>query len=676
MHYVEKLRFILKVSELTQSALADRLGVSFVSLNSWLHGRAHPRQKALKEIDRLFEELSFNQRDDLEHSLTPDQIQQLIKGIGDAETIDALRDGQFAIISRRIDSIVRLLPSRHNTEAVALLEAAKQKDADVVKDILLYPHVGIWASTCQQALLDDPNSAETQLHLEHFSCIAAVAGALSGVDDFEIEVQVKGNVLVLPSLGRATLLSDLDASSARVKFSNGKLEISTADTTLLLPSDLKSGTYEWEPVHRVTTSSNGLSLNLVIDDIDPYRMLSSSLSYSAPSARLDQLDYKAWKELLVEGWALLTSSHPEYAIGISHGLRMVVPVQDQARHLTAFYRDGFGAIVTTITATPESMAQSMLEEFQRMKIHALHSLIPLYRSENNSGYFAPWAGTPLPIGGLIEGFYSLAGALEMWGEQYRRAFGENQITSAINFCIRRSWEESTFSRLKQLDSLTEFGKKSLVAIHEMASSTHENISAEIHEFTRNLAIDLWICFRMANIESPSEDIERLGQAWLAGAPCHLQPIEQSFHQVQHVYGWKIRRQLGEIRISHPEQFNDMVDNQAYLNIVVPGADTSDALLAAGRYDEAAQAFLEKIATDCEDKEAWVGLTVASMHSGNAISTLGRFPEIIFNVCRYLQIERSTTVDVMNLAKWLEPLLLHMSDFNFDNSPLAIEEIES
>src|ERR1019366_4248926 len=49
----EQLRFLLRLSGLTQSALARELDVSFVTMNRWLREKAVPRKDARKRIDRL-----------------------------------------------------------------------------------------------------------------------------------------------------------------------------------------------------------------------------------------------------------------------------------------------------------------------------------------------------------------------------------------------------------------------------------------------------------------------------------------------------------------------------------------------------------------------------------------------------------------------------------------------
>jgi len=56
MDHIAKLKRILAVSGSSQQALANRLGVSFATLNSWINGRSTPRARALVAIDAAFTE--------------------------------------------------------------------------------------------------------------------------------------------------------------------------------------------------------------------------------------------------------------------------------------------------------------------------------------------------------------------------------------------------------------------------------------------------------------------------------------------------------------------------------------------------------------------------------------------------------------------------------------------
>lgn len=54
----QKLKFIQKISGLTQQELAFKIGVTFAALNRWINNQAQPRAKALQKIDELYLEYS------------------------------------------------------------------------------------------------------------------------------------------------------------------------------------------------------------------------------------------------------------------------------------------------------------------------------------------------------------------------------------------------------------------------------------------------------------------------------------------------------------------------------------------------------------------------------------------------------------------------------------------
>lgn len=54
MKISELLSVILKASNWSQEQLAQKLGVSFATLNSWVNERSHPRKKAIARIEQLF----------------------------------------------------------------------------------------------------------------------------------------------------------------------------------------------------------------------------------------------------------------------------------------------------------------------------------------------------------------------------------------------------------------------------------------------------------------------------------------------------------------------------------------------------------------------------------------------------------------------------------------------
>lgn len=58
MNLQDKLRLIQKISGLSQTQLAEKIGVSFVAFNNWWTGKSKPRPKRLAAIDSLYLEIT------------------------------------------------------------------------------------------------------------------------------------------------------------------------------------------------------------------------------------------------------------------------------------------------------------------------------------------------------------------------------------------------------------------------------------------------------------------------------------------------------------------------------------------------------------------------------------------------------------------------------------------
>ena len=58
MNLLEKLKIIQRISGLTQTELASKIGVSFVAFNGWWTGKSNPRPKREVVIDDLYKELT------------------------------------------------------------------------------------------------------------------------------------------------------------------------------------------------------------------------------------------------------------------------------------------------------------------------------------------------------------------------------------------------------------------------------------------------------------------------------------------------------------------------------------------------------------------------------------------------------------------------------------------
>jgi HEXXH motif-containing protein len=664
--HVERLKRILDVGGFTQLVLAERIGVSHVSLNAWMNGRAVPRKSAQRTIDRLYAEVvSANHLTNYDATVfSSAQIEALAQGKGGREVVRILRDSRRREVAARIEMIFEMAPS--SAASRDLLARAEAHDNDAYAEMLQYPHVGVWSARCLDALLEERSEPHAAPHLAHLAAVAATTAWKCGVQDFEIDIEVDERAVMLPGLGRVMLGDDPKRSTIRCR--EGRLSVVTSASSVDLPDDLERSAHNWHPLRTIVARHDDLELRIAFDDIDPYRGQKSSLGIVSSAQRIESVDFKRWVEVINEAWSLLVDRHRERALEIAEGVCTVVPLDDHVRWLTGFYRDGFGAVLSTMPQSEQAFALTLIEEFQRMKVSALHLVQPLHEAGSSSRFYAPWSLAPLDGQGLVEGFYSTASTLEFSQYQCESSIGEQWSEWASQWCTRLSWEASAYLRLLHMGELTPFGSALRDALHESVTRDRPSPPREVMAFVRRLAIDRWMCFRLGYIRLPNEEVSRLAHAWTAGMACPLDDLGVEFvtNAPQALSGWKLRRRLGEVRLAHPDSFDDLLQNRHYRELVVPESSAADASLVAERFEEAIGLYTATLEADVADLEAWAGLAAAVNQAGvNGISTLGRFPEIVAFVSCEIRRRYDLTVDPLQLARWLEPLLMKIDDMGFE-----------
>lgn len=682
MVHVLKLRRLLESTPFTQQALARYVGVSFPSLNAWVNGRAQPRRSACEAIDEAYAEAAigspycadafFEGTVDPVPELSEEELDELLVGRGNPDVIAILQELEYRRVLGHLTSIVVALPDRSISKSVVLLDAAKEIDPDVCREVLTYPPVAMWAAACMRTAFGVSGDIPIEQHIAHFASIVGVAAHRAGVDDFSIEIPVRNGFAVLPSLGRLTVPEASHLDVVTLVGAQGRLRVVTPSEEVELPEDLASGTHLWEPIRSLTIENSGLRLHVSIDDIDPYRIQDDILPPSISARRLDQIDIKSWIEQLSDAWAILTEDHREQAAGIAAALKVIVPVENPVLHTSSYLREGFGAILSSLGMSSSWIAGGLLEEFSRMKVNALNFANALHTSTMDAvGYLAPFYTHPVPFGRLLETFHAFRVTADFWGARYRSALGAEAFEAAVNCQLRHQWEESLYYQLVDSDELTTLGLRMLAVTHERGPKFAGRIPATVVDFARNITIDLRLCTRLTNVASDDEDVARLASAWMSGASCPVnKPVAQRLLDMPNslVTGRSARRLLGGLKINHPERFEELSDNEYYLQLVVPGATLADVFAIGGRYEEAFDLYCEAIAVDAGDFEAWAGLAVACAQScREAVISLGRFPELVFAVHSYLVQQHERFEHPMHLAKWLEPLLVRMDDDSVDGN---------
>jgi HEXXH motif-containing protein len=255
----------------------------------------------------------------------------------------------------------------------------------------------------------------------------------------------------LPGLGRATV----GQSGAPITGKAGQCWIG-ADH---VPIEYSLDSPVWTPMRRIRVVEDDLTLDVEMDDLDPYRGTSGLVV----SDRLSTEDLDHWRELLQQGWMILVRGHRQYASAIASGLVSIVPLHepDTSKGVNATSMDAFGSVSLSPPASDLATACGLLHEFQHAKLGALLNLLQLYTVDGDRRYYAPWRDDPRPLGALLQGVYAFLGVTEFWRGQRRFASGQQRAFAEFEFARWRDRVWTSFQVLVDSNRFTDAGRRFL-----------------------------------------------------------------------------------------------------------------------------------------------------------------------------------------------------------------------
>lgn len=131
MDYKTKLQAIIDSNGLSQQALADKIGTSFVTMNNWLNGKSKPTRKALQEnIDTLYAQYVKPEAPELERRIKYYGLRDLATSFYSKQVIEVLDgfDGHYSYTD--INDVLELYNVLQYVEDLALPRSLKQSKVD------------------------------------------------------------------------------------------------------------------------------------------------------------------------------------------------------------------------------------------------------------------------------------------------------------------------------------------------------------------------------------------------------------------------------------------------------------------------------------------------------------------------------------------------------------------
>jgi HEXXH motif-containing protein len=346
-------------------------------------------------------------------SVTDDLLEHIASEPADAAALNLLRKGRQSKDLQLAKYISGSNPDgpRVCAPAIHLLSRVQERERAIFDDLIGHPCFGSWAGYSARRLRGSVQSV-VPLHVDiaYLNAIAVVA-ALRADLDADLTLYVRDRMVLLPTLGAVRVIAS-EFAPVQVTVTGGRVAMCVNGTNVDLPRDLGQAAGDWMPVRSLAAEAGGLTLKLVIEDLDYYRD-----SYkNKVTGRLSDDDIDRFADLLWPAWEILVRHVPQRAAELAPGLRSVVPLStdDAGPGLSATSGTAYGALALTIPSKPEHLAATLVHEFQHSKLSALLDLVPLYDKAARDVYFAAWKPEPRPFGGLLQGSYAFLAVSEFW----------------------------------------------------------------------------------------------------------------------------------------------------------------------------------------------------------------------------------------------------------------------
>jgi len=412
------------------------------------------------------------------HSIPRNLFDALASGGGGPEAIGALAAAEYSKHALLLRGVLAAAQAAGATQARfagigwEVLTEVERRDRGVAAWVTRYPAVAAWAVDT----LRGPGTDGGPPKAARLAAVAAAAAVRCGIDA-EVPVLPVAGTVSLPSLGVARV----DADSAVISSRPGSAEIRWAHGRVEIPP----GGHQDAPGWRGVRDCQAGGLEVVIDDLDPFRM--PSVDGLAP--RLTSGEALNWQRVLRRGWQVLTAVHPAVAAEVAATISVIVPLSNSVHgHLSSSSPDTFGAVAMSEPPDSDTCASTLTHEMQHMKLCAVLDIVRLTLPDDGRRYYAPWRDDPRPVAGLLQGAYAHVGVTEFWRRRRQNAPGAARLRADGEFALWRAGTARAIDTLLLSNRLTTAGADFVQRMSQTASSwTSEPVSAQARAFARGKA---------------------------------------------------------------------------------------------------------------------------------------------------------------------------------------------
>jgi HEXXH motif-containing protein len=506
--------------------------------------------------------------------------------------------------------------------------------------LLGLPHLGGWAHDGLIRL--DQGTAPDFAYL---ACAAAAAAVRAGFP-FELNAPVRDGHVLLPGLGR--LAADDEDGWVRLRYDGRHLAAGdgVVVSRLVLGPDYGSGqpVPHWRGTPAVRALADGQAWDVLLVTDDPYLD-----RYTLPmSSRLSGHELRRWRQLVQAAWEVLVRYHRWAAESIATGASVVVPLTPQSETdlISATSPAAFGAVATSWPSDPVTLAETLVHEFQHVKLCGLLDMVPLTGSGGENVY-APWRQDPRPAGGLLQGIYAHLGIVRFWQSQRQAETDPDHILRAhVQFARWRAAVEGAVDTLLRTGCLTPQGVRFTGLLRDQERALGgEPVPGPALQMAREAALDHRLTWQIRHVATDAAAVAELADAYRRGEPLPHQDRPEAWVQEDaRKFDSSLRSRLLNLSYLEPARYRELCAEG------VLSLSEADRLLLGRDAEAAVRGYRDLIAVSADPQpDAWVGLAVA-LHRLSASALQRAFADclpVLFDIHARLGAGH----DPLDLAGW-------------------------
>lgn len=556
----------------------------------------------------------------------------------------------------------RLKPDK---EAWTVLDDMEEKGIHI-NNALLYPTFRAWTKdVIYRGSHDVCSTSPLWFRVGYFASFVLATAVRNNIDTTLSVPMHKGSIM-LPGVGMARIPDEEEWAMARVSARGNTLTITKDDkaTDVLMDAN-DEDTADWQPIRLYAYEGNGFLAELVIDDLDHYRINSAGKIGDEAPARLSVEEISKWRIALDEAWTLLEKDHPAHAKEIASWLRSIVdrPSRLPFRGSSASSEDYGGSVILSKPESPAYLAESLVHEIAHNKLNTFLDLYPLVDKQTlnkDAIFYAPWRPDPRPGLGLLHGVYSFFAVTEFWRRHCQSNFEPESGTVPLDLAQFELalWRYQTHKAAQPLRTFESFTHNGWAFVDrlltKMESWFEEPVAPYPQEKADIVAAAHYGMWRAHHLQPEDEAVKAAAEAWLDGQA----PPEEALSAKTIVVaderltkltvGILMRFHLAD----HPA-LKSMVEDPGIISRHVADATPADVLYASGDYKKARTLYIDELSQDARSPRALVGLGLALQKTDKEASkALLERPELIRAVQARLESSGSNPTPSVELAEWL------------------------